>query len=226
MSSLFAADIVQRAKAMAQEIAALDERDRIAVLNDVRAALHAVSPFADEPVDCVRWVLADRVVGNPYNPNTVAPPEMRLLVTSILADGYTQPIVANAEGDTYVVIDGFHRHRVGKENNDVRQRVRGYLPVVQIRQQQATEENRMASTIRHNRARGRHGVDAMSSIVGDLAKKGWDDAKIGKELGMDPDEVLRLKQITGLAELFSNRDFSRAWEIDESQLARGSDENV
>lgn len=212
-------DIIERGKILARDLADLNESDRIEALNAIRAALHAASPFSGEPVDYVRWVPSEMVAGNPYNPNTVAPPEMRLLATSILADGYTQPVVANAEGGVFVVVDGFHRHRVAKEHKDVRQRVRGYIPVVQIRETQTPAENRMASTIRHNRARGRHGVDAMSNIVADLAKKGWDDDKISKELGMDADEVLRLKQITGLAELFADREFSKAWEINESDVA-------
>lgn len=216
---LLSVEMIRRGRALADDLATLDADDRIEALNEIRAALHAVSPFAEEPVDCVRWVRHETIAGNPYNPNTVAPPEMRLLATSILADGYTQPIVANAEGAGYVVIDGFHRHRVGKEHKEVEARVRGYLPVVQIRATQAPAENRMASTIRHNRARGRHGVDAMSAIVAELVKKGWDDAKISKQLGMDADEVLRLKQVTGLAELFTDREFSKAWEIDVSQLS-------
>lgn len=153
------------------------------------------------------------MIANDYNPNSVAPPEMLLLETSILADGYTQPIVVNREESMHVVIDGFHRSRIGKESSEVQARVLGYLPVVQIRQEQTGTEERMASTIRHNRARGKHGVEAMSGIIEYLAKKGWDDKKIGKQLGMEPDEVLRLKQITGLAELFAQEEFSEAWDI-------------
>lgn len=172
-----------------------------------------MSPFKNEPVDCVQWVPSEQVIANDYNPNSVAPPEMLLLETSILADGFTQPIVTNPESEQWVVVDGFHRSRVGKESPEVRDRVRGFLPVVRIRQEQTGAEERMASTIRHNRARGKHGVEAMSGIVEYLAKKGWDDKKIGKELGMEPDEVLRLKQITGLAELFAQEEFSEAWDV-------------
>lgn len=137
---------------------------------------------------------------------------MRLLETSIVADGYTQPIVTYANGTGRIVVDGFHRNRVGKESKTVRQRTRGYLPVVQVRPEQEGETERIASTIRHNRARSKHGVEPMTGIVSYLAKKGWDDVKIGRELGMDPDEVLRFKQLTGLAELFGDREFSEAWE--------------
>jgi ParB-like chromosome segregation protein Spo0J len=190
-----------------------DLADRVALLNRARAALHDASPFRDEPVDLVQWVPADEVEANDYNPNAVAPPEMELLRLSIMADGYTQPIVANHEDSRIVVIDGFHRNRVGKECDDVRERVSGYLPVVQIREGRADKADRMASTIRHNRARGKHQVEAMSDIVIDLKRRNWSDAKIGKELGMDPDEVLRLAQISGLAEAFADREFSKSWDI-------------
>jgi ParB-like chromosome segregation protein Spo0J len=211
---LFAIDIMDRVREICRQIEKQDIPARVDTLNAIRRELHAVSPFATEPVDCVQWVPADTVTANDYNPNSVAPPEMRLLATSILADGYTQPIVGNREDERVIVIDGFHRHRVGRENPKVRKRVHGYLPVAQIRTEQGGRQERMASTIRHNRARGQHSVDKMSEIVAELAKKGWDDAKIAHELGMDADEVLRLKQITGLAELFADRDFSEAWEIE------------
>lgn len=188
--------------------------DRVALLNRLRATLAEFSPFREEPVDFVEWVPAETVQANDYNPNSVAPPEMELLRLSIMADGYTQPIVANAEDGHWEVIDGFHRNRVGKEFPDVRQRVSGYLPVVQIRGERGDRPDRMASTIRHNRARGKHQVIAMSEIVLDLKRRNWSDDKIGRELGMDPDEVLRLTQITGLAEAFKTRDFSEAWEAD------------
>lgn len=218
---LLSHSILDRARDLATEIAVLPEEERIDLLNTVRKLLHEVSPMRHHPVDLVLWENAQDVVGNPYNPNKVAPPEMRLLTTSIIADGYTQPIVASREGQNIVVVDGFHRHRVGKEDKSVRRSTMGRLPVVAIRAQQANVEARMASTIRHNRARGRHGVDQMSEIVAELAKKGWDDARISKELGMDADEVLRLKQITGLAALFADREFSNAWDIDEDALGRG-----
>ena len=117
------------------------------------------------------------------------------------------------EEDGVQVIDGFHRHRVGKECDDVRERVHGYLPVVSIRQDRKDRNDRIASTIRHNRARGKHRIDAMSEIVVELKRRNWSDERVARELGMDADEVLRLCQITGLAELFSDEDFSRAWEV-------------
>ena len=189
-----------------------DLADRVDALNEVRAMLHELSPFAGEPVDTVTWVPMDDIKANDYNPNSVAPPEMELLRLSIAADGYTQPIVTTEEDGHRVVIDGFHRNRVGRECDDIRERVQGYLPVVQIRDDRQDRGDRMASTIRHNRARGKHQVIAMSDIVMDLKRRNWSDSKISKELGMDQDEVLRLAQITGLAEAFKDHEFSEAWE--------------
>lgn len=203
-------DIVDR---LVEEISALDMDAAVEALNFARERLHEISPFSNEPVDFVRWVRSDDVVANDYNPNKVAPPEMRLLELSIVNDGYTQPIVTwgNEEKGKIEVIDGFHRNRVGKESNVVRQRVKGYLPVVDIRKEQSAKNDRIASTIRHNRARGKHQVDAMSEIVIELKNRNWRNARIAKELGMDEEEVLRLCQISGLENLFNDRDFSQAW---------------
>lgn len=195
-----------------EEIEALPEAEKIDALNKARSALHDISPFRDEPVDCVLWVPCDQVEANDYNPNAVAPPEMKLLEISIGEDGYTQPIVAWGKNEYYEVVDGFHRNRVGKECKDIRQRVHGYLPITLINSDREDKGDRIAATIRHNRARGKHQVAAMSDIVLELSRRNWSDAKIGRELGMEPDEVLRLKQITGLAELFADADFSKAWE--------------
>lgn len=197
---------------LCDEITALPEAEKIAALNKARQALHEISPFKAEPVDCVLWVPADQVEANDYNPNTVAPPEMKLLALSIGEDGYTQPIVAWGKNNYYEVVDGFHRNRVGKEDKTVRERIHGYLPITLINHDREDKGDRIAATIRHNRARGKHQVAAMSDIVLELSRRNWSDAKIGRELGMEPDEVLRLKQITGLAELFSDAEFSKAWE--------------
>lgn len=195
-------------------IGALPLDERVEALNAIREALHAVSPFVAEPVDFVRWVKADTVTANDYNPNSVAPPEMKLLEHSITEDGYTQPIVSWRRDDSMrEVVDGFHRHRVGKESDTVSARVHGYLPVVTINADRLDKTDRIAATIRHNRARGKHKVEAMSDIVIELKRRNWSDEKIGRELGMDPDEVLRLCQITGLAEAFQNAEFSQAWEV-------------
>lgn len=202
--------------ALVAELAALPEPDRIEALNHVREALHAISPLRHHPVDFVRWVPAHEVRGNTYNPNTVAPPEMRLLAHSIRANGYTMPIVAHVgEGGT-VIVDGFHRSRVGKEMRDVQESLHGYLPITAIRAERSDEAARIAATVEHNRARGEHRVESMSEIVRMLYQAGWRDEKIQEELGMDPDEVLRLKQITGLAALFADREFSEGWEATET----------
>lgn len=213
MGDLLTSSIVERCKTIFQELGSIDEETRMDVINEIRLALREHSPMRREPVDCVLWVPGEQVHANDYNPNTVAPPEMRLLQLSIMSDGYTQPIVTWPDGDGYEVIDGFHRNRVGKEVGAVKKRVRGRLPVSVINSERTAKEDRIAATIRHNRARGKHQVDMMSEIVSDLTKRNWTEDRIAKELGMEADEVLRLKQITGLAELFADREFSEAWEV-------------
>lgn len=195
------------------ELSVLDIDERVTAINTLREAIHSVSPFKTEPVDMVTWVKSEAVQANDYNPNTVAPPEMELLKISILEDGYTQPIVSFFNEGVIEVVDGFHRNRVAKECSEVGQRLHGYLPVVNINDNRSDKGDRVASTIRHNRARGKHKIGAMSNIVLDLKRRNWTDKKIAKELGMEPDEVLRLAQITGIAELFSKREFSQSWDI-------------
>ena len=196
------------------EISAMELPEKVEAINSVKAELQKISPFINEPVDCVQWVKEELVIANDYNPNTVAPPEMELLHTSIQEDGYTQPIVVYQHDGIYEVVDGFHRNRVGKECKDIHERIHGYLPVTIINDDRHEKADRIASTIRHNRARGKHRVEAMSDIVIELKRRNWSDKKIAKELGMDADEVLRLTQITGLAEMFSDKEFSEAWEVD------------
>ena len=161
---------------------------------------------AQHPVSHVIWVPASEVQANDYNPNTGAPPEMELLELSIKSDGFTQPIVCWRTEDHYEVIDGFHRHLVGKKLG------MEYLPIVIVNQERTDRNDRIASTIRHNRARGKHEIAAMSDIVIELKRRNWSDVKISRELGMEPDEVLRLSQISGLAEMFADKEFSEAWE--------------
>lgn len=192
----------------------LGTHEAIATINEIKRMLHAVSPLRQEPVDCVIWVKADTVQANDYNPNTVAVPEMRLLEHSITEDGYTQPVVTWIDGSNREVVDGFHRNKVAKESKKVRERLHGYIPVTTINQTRTERNDRIASTIRHNRARGKHRIDAMSNIVVELKRRNWSDEKIGRELGMDPDEVLRLTQVSGLAEMFATKEFSEAWESD------------
>lgn len=199
------------------EIEKMQMPEKITAINEIKAMLKSVSPFNSEPVECVQWVRAEEVIANDYNPNSVAPPEMELLHTSIQEDGYTQPIVVWYHDNIYEVVDGFHRNRVGKEYADIKERIHGYLPVVVINNDREDKGDRIASTIRHNRARGKHKVEAMSDIVVELKRRNWSDKKIAKELGMDDDEVLRLSQITGLAEMFADKDFSQAWEVDMTE---------
>lgn len=171
------------------------------------------------PVSHVRWVPTEAVVANDYNPNKVAPPEMALLEVSIRADGFTQPIVVwEIEPGKFEVVDGFHRHLIGKKLS------LPMLPVVVINGDRTDRADRIAATIRHNRARGKHQVSGMSDIVVELARKCWSDVKIAKELGMEPDEVLRLKQVSGLAELFADQDFSEAWEVSDIREIIGRQE--
>jgi hypothetical protein len=194
----------------------LELSDKINSINEIREHIHQMCPFKNEPVDFVKWVLAENVVANDYNPNKVAPPEMELLEISIMNDGYTQPVVTFPNGDKIEVVDGFHRTRVSKESKVVRQRVLGYTPTVIIRKEQSNKNDRIASTIRHNRARGKHQVDAMSEIVLELKNRNWKNERIAKELGMDEEEILRLCQITGLQDIFKDDDFSKSWESSDS----------
>lgn len=183
--------------------------ERIAIYNRLVqiAAKHAGLPH---PVLCPQLVPVDEVHGNTYNPNKVAPPEMRLLELSIRKDGLTMPVVAADDPDGgYVVVDGFHRTTVVKNCPDVRLSTAGYLPITRLTK---PIEDRITATVRHNIARGSHQVELTAKLVTALRKHNWTNERIGKELGMDPDEVLRLKQITGLADAFANNEFSRAWE--------------
>jgi len=208
-------EINEAVDGVCSQLVELDMELRVKCINAIRRKIHEVSPFKEEPVDCIQWIPSDFIAANDYNPNSVAPPEMELLRLSILNDGYTQPIVAWEKEEEFEVVDGFHRNRVGKECEEVNERVKGYLPLAVIKNERTDKGDRIASTIRHNRARGKHGVESMSDIVVDLKKRNWSDKKIGKELGMDPDEVLRLSQISGIAELFADQEFSEAWESED-----------
>jgi len=203
-------DVLQKFRVLLEEVKELSLEERVKFLNEAKQILHECSPF-EEPVDVVKWVPANKVIANDYNPNRVAPPEMKLLELSIRQDGYTQPIVVyyDEQNDRYIVVDGFHRNRVGKEVPDIRKRLKGYLPVVVINKDL---KERIASTIRHNRARGTHAIPQMAKIVEMLYFMGWSDKKIAEQLGMEKDEVLRLKQFVGLGSLFKDREYSKAWE--------------
>lgn len=173
------------------------------------------------PVYNVKSIPVEQIQANAYNPNSVAPPEMKLLYQSIKEDGYTMPIVCYylADIDKYEIVDGFHRYRTILEHEDIYERENGRLPVVVI---DKDISNRMASTIRHNRARGSHSIELMTSIVAELVESGMSDAWIMKNIGMDAEELLRLKQISGLAALFKDKDFSAAWEVETASEIVGA----
>jgi len=177
------------------------------------------------PVYNVKSVHISKVKANDYNPNAVAPPEMELLETSIWEDGYTQPVVTyyDSVNDQYIVVDGFHRYLTLKNSQRIREREKEMLPIVVIDKQLG---DRMASTIRHNRARGSHNVELMSNIVAELVEMGKGDAWICKHIGMSKDELLRLKQITGVAALFANRDFSDSWTAEADEDFDGYEEDL
>jgi len=179
---------------------------------------YTVDGWFRSPVYSVRRVPISKVTANDYNPNSVAPPEMALLETSIWEDGYTQPVVVvyDPENDGYVVVDGFHRYCILRDSDRIREREQGMLPVVVL---DKAMHDRMASTIRHNRARGSHNIELMSTIVAELVDMGKGDAWICKHIGMSPDELLRLKQITGVAALFQNQEFSKSWDAENFEEA-------
>ena len=208
-------EIKRLTKELKNKIASIENvDDKIEILNSVRYELHTVSPLKHHPVDYVFWEKSTNVEANEYNPNSVAPPEMELLKRSIVEDGYTMPIVSYKD-TTIKIVDGFHRRQTERNNKEVSESTFGRVPLTDIRKSQADQGNRMASTIRHNRARGTHNIDLMSSIVAELVEMGKGDPWICKHIGMSADELLRLKQITGLAALFLNKSFSESWDAKE-----------
>lgn len=188
----------------------------IAALNSLREILHELSPVKAMPVDFVQWIPLEQVEPNDYNPNSVAKIEMGLLMKSILADGYTQPVVTifDEAKQKYVIIDGFHRYFSMKTSSQIQALTGGLLPVVVLKKSLA---ERMASTVRHNRARGKHSVAGMANLVFQMLDKGMSDSAICNELGMEAEELIRLKHITGFSKLFSNIDYNRAW-VTRSQI--------
>lgn len=209
-------DILQIIEKCMCEVKNLPLKKRVQVLNKIQTILQKNSPFLEDPISKVIWVPLSKIKANDYNPNSVAPPEMELLAHSVRKDGYTQPVVVykDADSDMYEIVDGFHRSRIAREYADINERVHGFLPVTVITEKSENRNNRIAATIRHNRARGKHSVDGMSEIVVELKRRNWTDKRISKELGMDQDEILRLCQITGLYELFSDQEFSKSWDIE------------
>ncbi|EAA6277949.1 transcriptional regulator [Salmonella enterica subsp. enterica serovar Telhashomer] len=186
----------------------LDGEEKIRALNRIKLFLHDISPFRHDPVDCVIWVPVSELSANDYNPNVMAPPEKKLLKHSVDTDGFTQPVVVFQTEKGYSIVDGFHRSRLCRKR--LAHFTSGYVPVTLIRNDRGAN---MASTIRHNRARGKHHITPMSDIVRELYHLGWSDERISQELGMDRDEVLRLRQISGITEVFSDQDYSKAWSV-------------
>lgn len=188
-----------------------NSHDKQGFLNEIREFLHNISPMKHNPVDYVKWVKMSDIKANDYNPNNVALKELDLLHKSISHDGYTQPIVTiyDEKENKYVIIDGFHRYYVERIKKDLRELNNEYLPVTII---ESEINDRMASTIRHNRARGKHSITGMSKIVFNMLDNGWTDSQICDELGMEAEELIRLKHITGFSKLFEKAEYRQAWE--------------
>jgi len=189
-----------------------NSQNPIKFVNELREFIHLkLSPLHEQPVDFIRWVPVEKVQPNDYNPNSVAKVEMGLLYKSIKHDGYTQPTVTiyDEKNDKYIIVDGFHRYFTCKNQKDIYDRNHGMLPIVVIKKD---INDRMASTIRHNRARGEHSISGMSNMVFNMLDNGWTDDEICNHLGMEPEEILKLKHITGFSKLFQDTEYNKAWE--------------
>jgi len=193
--------------------------DKAAFLNEVRGLLSSLSPWNTQPIDLVRWVPVEQVQANDYNPNSVARNEMRLLYVSISHDGYTQPVVTywDEEIQKYVIVDGFHRYTIMRTNRDIYDANQGRLPIVVI---DKDINDRMASTVRHNRARGKHSVAGMGQIVFNMLRNGATDEEVCAEVGLEAEELARLKYVTGFAKLFEGTEYGQAWETDKQIKVR------
>lgn len=205
-----------------QGMEGLTEAQKIELLETVREILHEESPLLEQPIDRVRWVDIEQVEANNYNPNSVAEKEMQLLYTSIKHDGYTQPVVTiyDEERKKFVIIDGFHRYYTCKSNKDILERNHGKLPIVVLKKD---INERMAATVRHNRARGSHSIQGMSQMVFKMLDNGWEDSAICNHLGMEPEELLRLKHITGFSKLFEDAEYKQAW-VSKKQIKLAKEE--
>jgi hypothetical protein len=215
-----------------KDISDLTEEHKILYVEKLKEKLNNITNLKTQPVNHIRWVDIDKVQANDYNPNSVAKVEMGLLYTSIKHDGYTQPVVTiyDEKLDKYIIVDGFHRYFVCKSNKDILERNHGKLPIVVI---DKDINDRMASTVRHNRARGKHSVNGMSHMVFTMLENGWKDEDICNHLGMEADELLRLKHITGFSKLFEDAEYSKAWttksqillQKKENEIIMGTNEN-
>jgi ParB-like chromosome segregation protein Spo0J len=190
---------------------ALSIEDNIELIEEIKEVLHKNSVLKTQPINRIKWVKIEKVTPNDYNPNSVAKKEMGLLYTSIKQDGYTQPIVTiyDPKEKMYVIVDGFHRYYTAKTNEDILERNKGRIPIVVI---DKDINDRMASTVRHNRARGMHSVTGMSSMVFQMLENGWSDEDICNEVGLGIEELVKLKHITGFSKLFEDAEYNKAWE--------------
>tara|TARA_Y100001973_G_C5161630_1_gene313811 strand:+ start:320 stop:982 length:663 start_codon:yes stop_codon:yes gene_type:complete len=201
--------------------------DKQKFVNEIRELIHRELSAIKQPIDFVRWVPLNMVQPNDYNPNSVAKVEMGLLYKSIKHDGYTQPIVTiyDDKSNKYIIVDGFHRYFTAKHNKDILDRNNGMLPIVVI---EKDINERMAATVRHNRARGEHSISGMSNMVFEMLENGWSEEDICNHLGMEAEEVLKLKHITGFSKLFEDVEYKKAWETKQSLKLKKkyNDENV
>ncbi len=190
---------------------ALSIEDNIELIEEIKEVLHKNSVLKTQPINRIKWAKIEEVTPNDYNPNSVAKKEMGLLYTSIKQDGYTQPIVTiyDPKEKMYVIVDGFHRYYTAKTNEDILERNKGRIPIVVI---DKDINDRMASTVRHNRARGMHSVTGMSSMVFQMLENGWSDEDICNEVGLGIEELVKLKHITGFSKLFEDAEYNKAWE--------------
>jgi ParB-like chromosome segregation protein Spo0J len=188
-----------------------DTDQTVALINDLRAFIHELSPMNDEPGDFIRWVKVEKVSPNDYNPNSTAGKEMSLLYISIKEDGVTMPVVTIQDGDGFTIVDGFHRYFTCKTMEDLKKRMNGYLPITVINK---SLEERIAATVRHNRARGSHSVQGMSNLVFKMLKEGVSDEQICNKLGLDATELIKLKHITGYSKLYEDAEYGKAWTTD------------
>ena len=202
--------------------------NKIEFLNDLRNFIHIELKNNNfklkNPIDLVLWVNIEKVQANNYNPNQVATNEMKLLYTSIKHDGYTQPVVTiyDSKLDKYIIVDGFHRYSIMRFYKDIRDSNKGLLPIVVLNKD---INDRMASTIRHNRARGKHSIAGMAKIVFSMLQNGWSDNEIMKEIGMEAEELIKIKHVTGFSKLFENVEYSKAWETKRQMRFRKEYEN-
>lgn len=191
--------------------------DKINFINELNHYIFNDLNIIKQPISYVKWIPVEKVEPNDYNPNSVAKIEMGLLYKSIKHDGYTQPVVTiyDSDNDKYVIVDGFHRYYTCKNNKDIYERNKGHLPCVVI---QKDINERMAATVRHNRARGEHSVNGMANMVFEMLQNGWSDEDICNHLGMEPEEILKLKHITGFSKLFQDVEYNKSWET-KNQIA-------